>query len=63
MEVGSTYHNGKGQERTIITIENRHGNNGELLYRKVNGTAWCPMTLKEFAKWAKGKVGEETDNA
>jgi hypothetical protein len=63
IEVGRTYHDGKGQWRTIILIGNRHKDNGELYYRKENDTAWCPMTLKGFAKWAKGQIGEGTDNA
>lgn len=62
IKVGSTYHDGKGQKRMVIVIGNRHRDNGELLYRNENGTAWCPITLKGFAKWTKGRVGEEDKN-
>ncbi|MFS8215655.1 hypothetical protein [Paenibacillus sp. S29] len=31
---GQTYHNGKGEKRTVILIGNRVGKDGELITRK-----------------------------
>lgn len=57
---GSIYHNGKGRARKVILIGNRHKDDAELYYQPVGSTAWLHMTLKGFAKWAKGEGREST---
>ncbi|APB77408.1 hypothetical protein PPYC2_21740 [Paenibacillus polymyxa] len=53
---GQTYHNGKGEKRTVILIGNRVGKDGELYYKRENDSGWYPMTLIGFARWAKAEV-------
>ncbi|KOS02987.1 hypothetical protein AM598_09220 [Paenibacillus polymyxa] len=58
---GITYHNGKGEKRTVILIGNRVGKDGELYYKKEHDSGWYLMTLLGFARWAKGEVsGKES---
>ncbi|AKA44376.1 hypothetical protein PPSC2_27215 (plasmid) [Paenibacillus polymyxa SC2] len=52
---GKTYHNGKGEQRTVILIH-RNGKDGVLFYNKEHDNGWYLMTLLGFAKWAKGEV-------
>lgn len=53
---GLTYHNGKGEKRTVILIGNRVGKDGELYYKRENDSGWYLITLLGFARWAKGEV-------
>lgn len=56
IEVGKTYHNGKGKARKVILIGNHYKGDAELYYQPKNSPNWLPMTLKGFARWAKGEI-------
>lgn len=53
---GAVYHNGKGRERKVMLIGNHYKGDADLLYRPLGSSAWLAMTLKSFAKWAKGEI-------
>ncbi|WP_339306509.1 hypothetical protein [Paenibacillus sp. FSL R5-0519] len=55
---GAVYHNGKGRARKVMVIGNHYMGDADLLYKPVGSSAWFAMTLKSFAKWAKGEVEE-----
>ncbi|OMF00271.1 hypothetical protein BK124_11470 [Paenibacillus amylolyticus] len=58
IEVGKTYHNGKGKARKVILIGNHYKDAAELYYQPVDSSNWLPMKLKGFARWAKGEGRE-----
>ncbi|KAA8747127.1 hypothetical protein [Paenibacillus sp. UASWS1643] len=58
IEVGKTYHNGKGKARKVILIGNHYKGDADLYYQPAYSSIWLPMTLKGFAKWAKGEGRE-----
>lgn len=60
IEVGRTYHNGNGKSRKVRLIGNRHNGNADLYYEPKGVNYWVPMSLKGFARWAKGEVREST---
>lgn len=58
IEAGKTYHNGKGNQRKVILIGNRYKDDADIYYEPMGYGYWLPMTLKGFAKWAKGEVSQ-----
>jgi hypothetical protein len=56
IEVGKTYHNGKGRARKVILIGNHYCGDAEIYYKPVGASVWLHITLKSFAKWAKGEI-------
>ncbi|OPG91318.1 hypothetical protein B2I21_35045 [Chryseobacterium mucoviscidosis] len=55
---GAIYHNGKGRARKVIMIGNHYCGDADLYYQPVGSSAWLHMTLKGFARWAKGEGRE-----
>lgn len=77
IEVGVTYHNGKTGNRSysarkVIELGTTYRDwyqgilHDGVTYEQIAGPykgQTCTLSSKAFAAWAKGRVGEETENA